>query len=201
MTVLWIILIIAAVIAAAVLFAWVTFEINFEKNELNKNAEVFVRYLFIRKRIYPRPVKKKIKEKPEKSQSGEKDINYIEYIKKAAENFELLKADFTELMEFCAVKMIKVKELEFEYLFGLEDPMYTGMANGLIYGVVYNILGIVHNNMRIERCRINIVPDFDKECHNIRFHCILHLKNVHIIVMIIKVVKMYSRLKKSVKSG
>lgn len=201
MSAFWIILIAAAVVIALILCARITFDIKFEKNELNKEAQVWIKYSFFKKRIYPVKVRRnKKEEKIEESAKSDGGQGYIDNIKRAAKAFDLLKDDAAELLRFCTEKMIKIKEVEFDYKFGLDDPMYTGIANGLVYGTVYNVLGLVHNNARIEECRINISPDFERVCHNISFHCILQLKNVHIIVMIVKVVRMYSKFKKSVKA-
>lgn len=199
MAAVWILVIIALAIAAW-LFTWVTVEIDLKKNELNKSAEVWIKYLFFKKRVYP-PKSGVGKKKEEQNKMSAGDDGYIKLIGQAIKSFERLKDDIADILRFCTQKMIRVKNIEFDFTFGLEDPMYTGMANGLIYGAVYNILGVIHNNTRLESCRADITPDFDRVCHNISFHCILHLKNVHIIVMIVKAVKMYSKFRKSAEKA
>ena len=98
-----------------------------------------------------------------------------------------------------ARKYISIKRLDIDYVFGLDEPMYTGMLNGLLYGIIYNILGFVHEKSRIEECSTNIVPDFDRVCHNISVCCILRLKNVHIIGIVVRLAKMYIKFKNILK--
>ena len=200
MAAVWIILIIIMLVLAVALFAWVTIEIDFKKNELNKSAEIWIGYLFFKKKVYP-PKHKSVNKKKEQSKQQSGDAKYIDYVKRMLKSFEILKDDIVEILRFCSDKMIRIKSIEFDFAFGLEDPMYTGLANGLIYGTVYNILGIIHNNTRLESCHVDIAPDFERVCHNLRFHCILHLKNVHIIVMVVKAAKMYGKIRKMAENA
>lgn len=79
--------------------------------------------------------------------------------------------------------------------------MYTGILHGIICGVVYNILGVVHSHSTLKKHSVNITPDFDNVCHSIHFNCILKLKNVHIIFILIKGIKIYKKLKKEMKGS
>jgi hypothetical protein len=185
-------------------FSSVYVELIYQKNELNQKAEVLVKYHFFKKKIAPPDTKKKKKsKKAEKNKESLEKQSSFDYYKNKTEEalrvFNALKEDIADILKYCRERLITVERLDFDFVFGLDDPMYTGMANGLIYGAVYNILAFIHNNSGIRKSSVNITPDFDRECHNIKFHCILRLKNVHIIVIIVKTVKMYYKVKKVTK--
>lgn len=184
------------------LFTSVIVDISYEKNELVGKGEIYVKYLFIKKKLAPVSRKKENKAEEEETKKEEKKGGFEYYKGKLTaipQIFEALKGDLQELLRFCSKRLIRLKSLDFEFVFGLDDPMYTGIVNGLAYGVVYNILGFVCHNMTVEKKNINIVPDFDRECFGIKLNCILRLKNVHIIVIIVKLIRIYYKLKKTVK--
>ena len=178
-------------------------DINYEKNELVGKGEIYVKYLFIKKKIAPISRKKETEEEEEDTENEKKEGGFGYYKDKLAaipQIFEAVKGDLQELLRFCSKRLIRIKNLDFEFVFGLDDPMYTGIVNGIAYGVVYNILGFVHHNINVEKSNINIVPDFEKECFGVKLNCILRLKNVHIIVIIVKLIRIYYKFKKTVKN-
>ncbi len=200
MTVAAIIGLVAVLIFLIFSLTSVRVELVYEKNELNTVAQIYVRYLFIKKKIMPGFKKKNKKRKKDtKKQAG------IEYYKnkitRILKIFEEIKEEFIDILKYCSKKLIVIEKLDFDFDFGLDEPMDTGIVNGLSYAAVYNILGVMHNYITIKKCNINISPDFERVCHRLKFNCILCLKNVHIIVIIVRTVKMYSKLKKNIKKG
>lgn len=196
--------IVAAVILVCVLiliciwlFSSVYLEISYKKNEICANGEVWIKYLFLKKKIMPAKTKdKKEKEQKQKSESFET------YRKKTADIlhiFSMIKKDILDILRYCTKHMIVIKNLTFDFEYGLQDPMYTGILNGIFYGAAYNILSLVYHNANVEKFDINIKPNFDKVCHRLDTNCILRLKNVHITIIMVKTVKLYFKLKRKMK--
>lgn len=180
-------------------FIWmcsaVFLEISYKKNELAKESEIYVKYLFFKKRI---GTKKKKKNQDEKKSAD------FEFYKKKTENilyiFSFIKKDVLKILNYCTKHLIVIKYLNFDFEYGLDDPMYTGILNGIFYGVAYNIMSVVYHNMTVDKFAINIKPDFERVCHSMKADCILRLKNVHIIVIMVKIVKLYFKLKMRMKT-
>lgn len=199
MNIVWII--ISACIAALVLiflFTYIKLEVYAEKSDLTGEFEVWIKYLFIKKCIM-KPRKEKENKEEKKDESVKKEKSLSEYKIKIGDFLKLfgkIKWDIKDILEYCTKKLIIINKIDLNIEYGLDDPMETGIANGLLYGAIYDILGFVHNYSKIESCNININPNFNKVCHRIEFRCILKLKNVHITVMTVKVLKLIKKIKK-----
>ncbi len=76
---------------------------------------------------------------------------------------------------------MQIRNVELELDYGLDDPMDTGMMNGLLYTAVYSGLALMHRHMTVSDWNIRITPDFDNKKVNVRFLCILRTRIVHII--------------------
>lgn len=185
---------IIVILLAVWLLTYVTIEIYAEKNKLNGGASVWVKYLFFKKQITGS--KKEKTEKTKKNDSEEYKIK----ADKSLKIFNALKGDIADILKYCQEKLIIFEEIDISVNFGLDDPMETGIANGILYGLIYEILGFVHNNSHVKKITTDIVPDFEKSLFAARFKCILKLKNAHITVMLVKMVKLYKKLKKIKKN-
>jgi len=180
-----------AIILTVFFLTSVKLELVYEKTDIDSEAEIYIKYLFIKKKLNSKEKKKK------ETTSEEKDfLYYKKKIDEGTQIFKIIKPDILKILKYCRDRLIVIDKLDFNFRFGLEEPMYTGVLNGTLYAFVYNILALIHHNMKIKKSRINIVPDFDNVCHNVRFNCILSLKNVHIIVIIIKILKVFKKINK-----
>lgn len=176
-------------LAAVWLFTYITLEIHAEKKALTGSVSIEIKYLFFSKKLNG--------QKSEHTETKSANLNeYKGMAKNAAKIFKETKSDLAEILKYCADKAISFKKLGISLKFGLNDPMETGLANGILYGIVYEILGFVHNLAHIENCVVNINPNFDEACFSAEFDCILKLKNVHITVIIVKLVRLYKKIKK-----
>ena len=181
-------------------------EINYKKSSLENAGEIYVKYLFFKKKLFPREKKKETAEKATEEKSDttaeKKDFDYYKSVlDSTARIFNLLKNDIVKLLDYITSKAVVIKNISFDFTFGLDEPMYTGILTGIVYGVVYNILGTVDAHTNLKKHCVNIKPDFDNICHSIQFDCILRLKNVHIIFILIKGIKLYKKLKKEMKGS
>lgn len=199
-----VIILVLAVIStliAVILFSKVVLEITYKKNELDQQGEIWVKYWFFKWRVMPREIEHYEKEKALAEEEPDEEGTYWGKMKEFAAIFDCVKDDIVDILHYLTKNRILIDKFDFEFIFGLDDPMTTGMVNGLAYAVVYNILAVIHHHATLYESEINIRPDFDQVCHRVRVHCILHLKNVHIIAIIVKFVKLYYKLKKRQKKG
>lgn len=190
---------IAAVLIGIWLFSYAEVEIHAEKNALYGTWAVNVKYLFFKKKLKPGEKGRAEKDKVQTERQAASLSEYRYRIKDMLKIFDGLKDDAAKLLDYCTNKLIVFKRLDLSIEFGLDDPMETGILNGLLYGAVFEILGFVHNHSNIRASDVNISPNFDNECFKASFDCILRLKSVHITFMLVKLVKMYIKLKKLTK--
>lgn len=192
------------VIAALLIFFLFTdtrLEIYAEKSGKDGDFSVWIKYLFIKKCIFkPNDKKDKNNKKSEIENVSKKKPSFGEYkekIKSVRKIFEIVKGDVRNILVYCTEKLIRISDFDLNIKFGLDDPMETGIINGILYGVVYDILGTVHNYSRIEKCTVGIEPDFNNVCFALRFDCILKMKNAYITVMIFKILCLLRKIKSS----
>lgn len=172
--------------------------IAYSKDENNTVSAVDVKYMFIKFRVYPDGKPKKNKEKPEKKKISfsEKKTKIEEYIKV----FEAIKDDAVKIIDYAASKSMIIERIGVDINFGFEDAMHTGIFTGLLNGFVYSVLGIIHHRATLKDMQVNIQPVFGNPCFKTQFDCILRLKNVHIIVVAVNVLKLLRKMK-NIKGG
>lgn len=195
-------LIIVAVLAAvilALLFIPLRLELVYEKNSEKNSASAVLKYMFFKFRIYPyengeMSKKKKKQEKPEKEQfSFERAKNRIEtYIS----IFESVKSDAADILRYGARHAVVFEKISVNTEFGFENAMHTGIFTGILNGFVYSVLGLIHQNSTLKDMNVKIQPVFGNTCFNSRLECIVRIKNVHIIVIAAKVLKLLNKIKK-----
>ena len=192
-----VLLILIAVILFVILFTHVRLRITYKKSGAGSVGSIYIQYLFIKIRIYPQKKKtdKEGGEKPQKELS-----EYQLGIKKILRLFEEIKDDIIKILYYASERLIRIENLNFNFKFGLDDPMDTGILTGAVNGAVYTVLGVVHNHSYIENCDINITPDFDNVCHFLKINCIIRMRNVHITVILIKIIKILIKLKKALRN-
>lgn len=74
--------------------------------------------------------------------------------------------------------------------------MSTGIATGTLYGTIYNVISFLNNAFGVEECDVKVNPDFEKKHIDISSKCILKIRNVHIIIVFFKVLKIYFKITK-----
>jgi len=198
-----IILAIFLLIIIGLLFIPIRFKIVFDKNETAKKTKLLLKYGLIKVDFTDKNKKKSKKEEDkegEKEEEDTKDKASFEDKKKKIEGyiklFEITKNDVIEILDYAKRKAVTFENIEIISDFGFENAMYTGIFTGLYNGLVYNILGLIHNSMTLENMKVELNPKFEKPIFNLHFMCILRLKTVHTIIIAISVLKIWKKCKK-----
>ncbi len=192
-------------VAAVILSIPIRLELICSNDEIEDKVSVTVRYSFIKFSVYPKKQKSKKgennKEKlrqDEKTESKEKfsfekkktDIeNYLKL-------FNSVKHDIIMLLSYTAKRAVTFDKIGFCSEFGFDDSMQTGIFTGIYNGFIYSVMGVIHHNSHLRDMDITLQPVFGKKCFNYRFSCILHSKTVHIIIIAIKGLFLFMKIKK-----
>ena len=101
----------------------------------------------------------------------------------------------SELIKYILNKAINIKKLDIDIQFGFSQPHITGIATGVINGVVYNAIGIINDCSRLSDYSVMIQPDFYKEKFNAHIYSIIRVRPVNIIIAGIKMINLYMKAK------
>lgn len=186
------------VIITVILLLPIRLYISYIKDENNSVSSIDLKYAFFKYRIYPDGKPKKTKEKAEKPESSfeEKKTKIDEYIR----IFNGIKNDVVKILDYASARAIIFEKIGIDVEFGFEDAMHTGIFTGVLNGFVYSILGVIHQRALLEDMNVNIQPVFGNICFKTQIHCILRIRNVHIIIVAVNVLKLLRKMKK-IKGG
>ena len=81
-------------------------------------------------------------------------------------------------------KKIKCESFCFRMNYGLGDAALTGISTGMLWGVIYSLLGVLDRYFEFIKMDVNINPDFNDIKLQLEFDCIFKIKIVHIIIVI-----------------
>lgn len=126
--------------------------------------------------------KSKLRKAPQKKKIRFSFSKMTDTVEKAYQNYYLYKDVLLSVRNFIRKKLI-CSQLVFHMEFGLSDAAVTGMASGVIWGTVYNILAVIDSLCILKETDIKITPDFNELKMNIRLYCIFEFRIVHIITV------------------
>lgn len=176
-------IIIAVIIAVLYVPIDAKYELWFWESKYGTEFEVRIMGIKLKLPFPEKDIEEEKKEKKE-SKSSDKEIS-SEKIKDGIfafkDYFKELKMPIGRLWKYLLKRVIVIKNIELDFDFGFEDPMITGIMNGVFYGTVYNILGILHRNVKVQKWNIQITPDFYNQKTDVRFSCILRTRVAYII--------------------
>lgn len=175
------------------------FEFIYGAGKYENETSVYLHIWKIKIALYPKKKKskKKKKKKQEEKKEKEKDENsgklsgFRDKINKVHDGYNLLKDDIFKLLDYLVRKGAIFRKINLFAEFGFEDATSTGIGYGIINGIVYNVLGVLHRLFTINDWKIDLIPDFNNQKTDIRFECILKTHSAHIIKMIGSIIKMY----------
>ncbi len=137
-------------------------------------------------------IKSKITSKGKKPVSRkEKSLSVSTIYQKLMRNLHYFKL-FNPAFKY-VIKKLKVLNLRWETTLGFENAALTGMTTGalwtlkgLLAGTLYQITGYHKSTPQL-----TINPIYNKEVFNTEFHCIFEIRPGHIIISILKMVKLW----------
>ena len=171
--------------------------VDYKKDEITNETSFTLRYLFWNFKLFGDKNKETPKEQPKEEKKplsfDEKRDKVSGYIK----IFEDTKDEAAEILDYASRKALVFEKIYTDIEFGFEDAMHTGIFTGVLNGFVYGVLGFIHQHSRLLDMRVNIQPIFDNPCFKVQAGCILRLKNVHIIVVAVNVLRLLRKIKKT----
>lgn len=144
-------------------------------------GEFFIKIAGIRLKLPQKKKEEKKEEAPAEDEPEEESGSLLPGLGEIKNLWEGLRTPAGKLWRFLLRRGVRIKNIELEIDYGLDDPMDTGMLNGFLNGAVYSGLSAVCRHMTVSAWNIRITPDFDNKKVNIRFLCILRTRIVHII--------------------
>lgn len=199
-----------AVLAAVVLLAVLLIllvpvhtVVTFRKNPSGRGLEIDVKIAFVKFKIYPSDKdgqkhsnkKKIIKEQPKQSKKS-----VFESISSGIELYKLIKGEVGEILDYTSRKAVRFELIRFNLRYGVGDAAKTGILYGVISGILYGMLANISNRTTVDETDISIVSEFSAAVLETDGKCIVKLQNVHIIVIAVKLFKLYRTVKKGKES-
>lgn len=212
MAAVYIILIIISLIMLIMLLP-ADFIINISYNDSEMRNAIFIKYAFVKFKIYPseaeeETAEKKIKEdKKEKKQKEKKKresgigdtVNLVKTV------YRELKEDILKLWKHFLQRTFRIKELNISAKFGTGDPMYTGIVSGTVNAAVYNAVSLIDRTMTLDKWNVSLEGDFDNVCLNagvyakFRTRILFALRlGIMAVVLLLRIQKINRRIKKDV---
>lgn len=155
--------------------------------------EIIFKYAFLSLKIFPREEKKmppEEKTSEDEQKSGNKSGMWG-FVKEAREDIVQF---LTKLITYLVKHGIRIRELNISAKFGVGDPAYTGLACGAAYTAVYNVIGFLKRNARLENYEIHLDPNFDDACFSGGVYTKLQTRAVHFFIMLAIVMKHIFRI-------
>lgn len=188
MTALYIILPVLAVIMA-LSFVRINLVIDVAYND--SDNVIFLKYLFIKIKLFPRIAKEAAKEAQEAEEISEdkEKKGIIEQIKALKIFYNELKDHVLDFAGYIFTKALTIEELNISAVIGTGDPMYTGIAYGAANGFVYNMISVISRKIKLKNQHVDIRADFDNQVLKGGIHTVIHTKLVHVYVLLGKLIR------------
>ncbi|MDP4133532.1 MAG: DUF2953 domain-containing protein [Bacillota bacterium] len=168
-------------------------EIKYRENKLN----IIIHFGFLKLNINPDTGKKSLSTK-EKSKTEGQDENKEE---KAFNKLISSIRAFGEASDGMK-KHITFEKLIINVSYSSGDVAVTGIATGLAYASIYNLIGILGNIFELNSPEIEIKPIFqDKPEFSLYIDGIIKTKLVHIIFIALRFTKVYNKENKKSKES
>lgn len=153
-----------------------------------ENVELWVRVLFLKIPILPRPekagVKKESKKKSNKKIKAEKSEKSSDkkpsVPEKIADGLSLIKEMLGPLRRAMR-RLVRAEKLDVQVQIGADDAANTAVYTGMLWGVGYNLIGLLNQVCAVESHHLNVLPSYDKPMLSAEADCILRTSLANII--------------------
>lgn len=78
-----------------------------------------------------------------------------------------------------------IEKIEWKSSVGGRDAMFAAIHSGLFWAFKGTVVAYISHNSKLEQVQIVVTPDFQTNSYFSKFHCILKIRNVHIITIAI----------------
>ena len=190
MQIFLIILLCLLVLLGILIFTPIRLFLTFHKKDEDADFKVVLKIGFYKRVLYPSE-----NESPKKEETPEKP-SVKDRITSGIELYKMIWEDAKEILLYASKNSLKFENLTFHIDYGTGDAASTGILYGVISGIVYGIWGIIGNNAILESYDIDIRPDYYNTLLSLDSKCIVKLRNVHIIIIGFKVIKLLKKMKK-----
>lgn len=187
------IIILAAVLLIIPLYVNIQYVFDTKKSD----ARVYLKYMFFIIELLPSKKKNKPDKKKKETKSDEPENKkftfdtFTGYMNKVY----TIREDIFDVLSILFNKAVFIKDLSIYSEFGFDDPMTTGLVTGAANTVVYNMLSVIERNSNLGRKTVSLIPDFDNPHFLVRVKSIIKIKNVHIIVIVFKLLGIFFKIK------
>lgn len=89
-------------------------------------------------------------------------------------------------------------DIDLSINFGFEDAALTGISTGAFWGLGSLILKLFDLLLGLNKVNMNVIPDFSDEFFNIYAKIDLIIQPIHFIIILLRAVKVYKRIKYNV---
>ncbi len=175
--------------------------VDYKKDEVTNETSLVLKYMFWKFKLFGNKNKEKPKDKPKEEKKPLSFEEKRDKVSKYIRIFEDIKDEAAQILDYSAERAIVFEKIYTDIEFGFEDAMHTGIFTGVLNGFVYGVLGFVHQHSRLLDMRVNIQPVFENPCFKVKAGCILRLKNVHIIIVAINILKILRKIRKTERSS
>lgn len=198
MTAVYILLTIAAII---IVLSFVKIKFTADFAYKSENNELYIKFLFIKVRLYPN-VKKDIDKGAADAEeieenTDEKKSEIFNKLANAKYVYSLLKKDILKLLNYIFEKAISIDELNISAKIGTGEAMYTGIVYGAVNAAVFGFLGAADRKMKIKNHHTDIKADFDNAVLSAGVYAVVYTRAVHLYYLAVKALIIYWNLKRT----
>lgn len=191
MIAVYILLILLAVI---LILSFVKINVTADFAYKSEKNELYIKFLFIKARLYPRVKTEKSSGGNESEEAGGRtDISGK--ISGAKKMYTALKKDIFKLLNYTFEKALAISELNISAKIGTGEPMYTGIVYGTVNAAVFGFLGAADRKMKIKKQHTDIKADFDNAVFSAGIYAVVYTRAVHLYYLAARALIMYIKLK------
>lgn len=148
------------------------------------------------------PAKKKTSKSPKSSEISDREDSKNqrssgERITSALKIFGDFSEDIKAFVGYAAEHAARFESIRFHLAYSTGDAALTGILCGAVNAALYSLLGIIHSRTTLQNADINILPQFSDAALTLDSECILRIKNAHIIVIAIKLLRLIKKIRKN----